>query len=345
MARYHRVTLTLEAEAMDSSDTGSRPGPTYAEWLATFSCPLRCDHCAAEAGVGRPDELSTAEAVEALDQVRDLGVRRLCVSGGEPTSRGDWLELLAEALARFDVAVLTNGWHGRGVARALEGLAGRDRLRLLVSVDGPERVHDRRRGAGSFARAVELLEATPPDRVDVVTTVCADNAEPDLLDEVRELCERLGVVGWTVQPGLPVGRLAAPRALPAERAAAFVADYLLSREARSPVRLSTSCPVRTLLRDRPGWQGCPAGRDQIALLPNGDVAGCVFLPACGNVRQEPLGSIWGGAAAEAWRRRASELCAGCTTCAGGCPAVDAIYGHQLCGQPGRAGSSGHGGPP
>ena len=137
-------------------------------WLNTGSlCNLACSNCYIESSPtnDRLAYLSAAEAVAFLDEIaRDAWpVREIGFTGGEPFMNRDILAMLAAALDRgFEVLVLTNAMRPMmKLAQPLLALhlAHPGRLTLRVSLDhwGPD-LHERERGAGSWAPAVEGLD-------------------------------------------------------------------------------------------------------------------------------------------------------------------------------------------
>jgi len=69
--------------------------PIYAVWEITLACDLACRHCGSRAGRGRPDELTTAEALDLIDQMARLDVKEVTLIGGEAYLRDDWLRGVA----------------------------------------------------------------------------------------------------------------------------------------------------------------------------------------------------------------------------------------------------------
>src|SRR5438105_15141290 len=76
--------------AAESRDVDRRTRPIYAVWEITLACDLACRHCGSRAGRERPDELTTAEALDLVDQIADLGVKEVTLIGGEAYLREDW---------------------------------------------------------------------------------------------------------------------------------------------------------------------------------------------------------------------------------------------------------------
>lgn len=59
---------------------------TTAVWEITMGCNMRCKHCGSSCAEALPDELNTSEALEVCDQLKDLGLKVITLSGGEPTT-------------------------------------------------------------------------------------------------------------------------------------------------------------------------------------------------------------------------------------------------------------------
>jgi cyclic pyranopterin phosphate synthase len=107
---------------------------TYLRLSLTARCNFSCSYCSPEPDAAE-DHLGREEAVRLVRVLAGLGVRRVRLTGGEPTLRAD-LEAVAREVASApgveEVALTTNG-------HRLEALAGRLRAagvsRLNVSLD------------------------------------------------------------------------------------------------------------------------------------------------------------------------------------------------------------------
>ena len=80
-------------------------------WNVTKQCNLKCLHCYAKATAGAaPDELSHAEGLALLQDLKDFGVPVVLFSGGEPLMRPDLPELVEWTVTHGMRAVIsTNG--------------------------------------------------------------------------------------------------------------------------------------------------------------------------------------------------------------------------------------------
>jgi len=122
------------------------PGaPFQVVWDVTYACNLQCKHCYATAGKPLPDELTTEEALDAIDKFNKLGVTIISFSGGEPLVRKDILELTRYASEKgIYVAIATNGTlitEKKAKEMRKSGVSY-----LQISLDGTRETHDAFRG-------------------------------------------------------------------------------------------------------------------------------------------------------------------------------------------------------
>lgn len=84
---------------MAGSEQNNIPSPPL--WLLaelTYSCPLQCPYCSNPIDMANvKNELSTEDWKKALKEARKMGATQLGFSGGEPLTRVDLEELIAEA--------------------------------------------------------------------------------------------------------------------------------------------------------------------------------------------------------------------------------------------------------
>lgn len=155
-------------------------------WEVTNKCNLRCKHCLPISGPARPGELTTEEAMMALETFRAAGASRVFFTGGEPFSRNDFLDLLERAVALgMKASVITNATL---LSRATLETIKRLRVELGVSLDGAdETTNDAIRGKGSFRQAVEVLEQCRDSGVPTTLYVTVTAANVGQLDTLARL--------------------------------------------------------------------------------------------------------------------------------------------------------------
>lgn len=148
-------------------------------WLYTnFDCNLHCDYCCVRSSPKAPRrELGLARVQRIANEVADLGVTEIFVTGGEPFLLSDIGEILAACSAAAPTTVLTNGMLFTGWRLDVLRSLARDRLTLQISLDSPtpER-HDLHRGKGTWERAWNGVQTARTEgfRVRLAATVSTD---------------------------------------------------------------------------------------------------------------------------------------------------------------------------
>jgi MoaA/NifB/PqqE/SkfB family radical SAM enzyme len=178
-----------------------QPAPTPSElppklWIYTnYHCNLACSYCVAESTPRAPRRAVGLEFVQRLvDESQALGFDHLYFTGGEPFLLDEIYDMLAYASQRAATTVLTNAmlFHGGRLERL--GKIRNERLIVQVSLDGssPEQ-HDPFRGAGSWQKTVEGLQALHRQgfRVRISTTETPANTAH--LDEICAFHLSLGI--------------------------------------------------------------------------------------------------------------------------------------------------------
>lgn len=220
--------------------------PFTLAWEVTRACALACLHCRAEAQPKRdPNELTTDEALNVIDQIRELGDPILVFTGGDPLMHRDVFDLLAYAIAKGLRTSLTPSATALVTPKNLTRVREAGVRRVAVSLDGPTaEVHDRFRGfSGAFARTLEIMrDVRGADlALQINTTVSRYNLP--VLERMPEIVERVGAVQWSVFFLVPTGRGKSGDMVSAEdHERLFNWLYDLSRSAPFDVK-STAAPA------------------------------------------------------------------------------------------------------
>jgi len=170
------------------SDIVSAPIQVYIE--LTKQCNLRCRHCFTNAADDRNAGLATGKWLGILDEMSSIGVINARFTGGEPTLRGDWHEILSHAKKLgFAVSLQTNGMYD-DARDTVKKMAELDLEQVTISLDGIGRTHDALRGAGSFERLLKTMKLMKDAGVKLRfnTILTRDNAAemPKIFDLVSE---------------------------------------------------------------------------------------------------------------------------------------------------------------
>jgi MoaA/NifB/PqqE/SkfB family radical SAM enzyme len=161
----------------------------------TTHCNSPCSHCFARAGIGEHASLSFDLAKQISTEGYAAGYRHFHVTGGEPLLWDGLFDLLDHVfnLGYKTVFLNTNGWLLSGnVSRRL---ARYDGLTISVSLQGPETVHDRFRGAGSYRQAVQGIEKALDSGIGtIVFTTTGKGLLADLPSFVNETYKRFPAI-------------------------------------------------------------------------------------------------------------------------------------------------------
>lgn len=337
----------MSAQSLVEQLKGGLDAPICLTWELTYACNLQCVHCLSSSGRRDPRELTTAEAKQVLDELRDLQVFYINIGGGEPMVRRDFFELVEHAIANgIGVKFSTNGaFIDEEKARRL---ASMDYLDVQISLDGTDAVtNDAVRGEGSYAMArtaMDNLKAAGfgPFKISVVVT----RHNVDQLDEFKALADSYGAQ-LRITRLRPSGRGADSwhDLHPTNTQQVQIYRWLLAHTdptAELPVLTGDSFfHLNALGEPLPGLNMCGAGRVVCLIDPIGDVYACPFVIhdefKAGSVRDT-------GGFAQVWKHselftslREPQSAGACTSCGsydacqGGCMAAKFFTGLPLDG--------------
>lgn len=305
---------------------------------------MRCGHCGSSCEEPLPDELTTEEALNICDQIAELGLRWVTLSGGEPLTRKD-INMIVKQLHDKGVMVnmITNGWlltEDMVVKLKESGIST-----VAISIDGTEKIHDKIRKPKAFdhaRKAFQLLKQYGI-RTGAVTTLSKQNI--DSLNELKEDLIEMGVNSWQVQLGLPMGNLKKNLDWvlePSQVNSIIDFCYETAKEGRIIVYpadcigyyTEKEMEIKRLsyqTNNVAPWDGCNAGIRGFGILQNGDILGCTSIRSDefieGNLRERSLKEIWTDENAFRWNRDMKKeklmgYCKACrygNKCKGGCP--------------------------
>ncbi|MBI4369597.1 MAG: radical SAM protein [Elusimicrobia bacterium] len=330
-------------------------------WETTASCNLRCLHCRRQDILYRasPDELTTAEAFDLVNQMSSLGPPVLILSGGEPLFRRDILEIASFAKSRgLPVGIATNG------TLVNKDLALRMRQSGIhyasISLDGARAAtHDSFRGRGNFERAIRgaLFLKNAGLKIQINFTVTKKNISE--LPDVYQMAKGLNAYALYLFLLVPVGcgvQIAASQMLSPNQVEDWL-KWVVTKNAEGPLPIKTICApqyyriesemdIPEITKSTTGYtsphanepafasslktedrrKGCLAGVHMCFISHEGDVFPCGYMPvSCGNIRRQSLKKIWGQSKILNDLRRPDLLEGRCGSCSfqvlcGGCRA-------------------------
>lgn len=281
---------------------------SYAVWEITLKCNLACQHCGSRAGQTRVDELTTAEALDMVKQMADVGITEVTIIGGEAFLRPDWLEIAQAITEAGMLCGMTTGGYGISLDTAHRMKAAGIGV-VSVSVDGLEATHDRIRGKQgawqwAFKTMSHLKQAGIPFGCNTQINRLSAPEFPSIYEHLRDA----GIFAWQIQLTVPMGNAADNNEIllqPYELLDVYPMIARVARRAKQEgVRLQAGNnigyygPYERLLRGGDAWtfwQGCSAGLSTLGIEADGAIKGCPSLPTTaytgGNIRDRSLRSI------------------------------------------------------
>lgn len=255
-------------------------------WELTRACKLGCVHCVVGAQPRRsPVELSTYEAYKTIDQVVALQPEEFLITGGDPLERSDIYQLVDYARRRGLQPSLLGSASALLTGAAVGKLRRNGLSRLIVSLDSsaPER-HDAQRGiTGQFAATLMAIRwaRTADLGVEVNTLVTRRNMGD--LEALSSLLNDVGALRWNIYFYVPVGE-----ASQADVLSGADLDRVLDR--LQTLRNRVPYPIRIF--EAPQYRSFER-TDVVFISHTGEVGVSPFLPlTAGNVRYEPLSSLY-----------------------------------------------------
>ena len=253
-------------------------------WEITYACNQKCEYCIAEAGTPLPDELSRDEIDKILDELIELQVGLINITGGEPLLKKDIALHIARRASQngIELELLTNAMLVTPETAQELYDAGVRCAQVSLDCVHPE-VHDRQRGVeGAWKKAVEGIKALRNAGIKVMAAAVMDMENMEYFEETRQF---LREIADTVKMGpvLPMGR------------GEYNGCLLISEMHYRLMELKNTTEENQLTDFIFCKERCSIGTTPV-IAPNGDVYPCMLTKyeelKLGNVRETSLHSIY-----------------------------------------------------
>ena len=303
--------------------------PIRVDLAITYKCNNNCGHCYVARDRDFP-ELDTESMKKIMDVLWDVGVPHIALTGGEPTMREDFMELIAYGQEKgFVMGIITNGRKFADknlVQQAIQ--KGLDYAQITLESHDKE-IHNKMVGANSFDETVQAIKNFEEEDIFFMTntTLCKHNADGikgtiKYLDELNVktfACNGLiySGKGKEFEHGVPEEELD-----PILNKINNLARKLSMRFIwYTPTQYCSVNPVEIGL----GPKRCSAANTSIAIEPNGDVLPCQsYYEPVGNLIKDDWDEIWYSKLFKSIRKYEyiEPKCKDCEllrVCGGGCP--------------------------
>lgn len=259
----------------------------------TRACNLKCIHCLNNSGIKQKDELTKEDLLKLIKNFSSLGVQEIRFTGGEPLLFNGIYDLIKFATEEGICTSLgTNGTLiTKEVAKKLKesGLK-----KVVVSIDGNKKTHDKIRGKKNYQKAMNGLKYLKQNDINVrVNSVIMKSN----MDDVIKLAKKMSRKKITIF----IRRfISSGRGKELENNMLNKKDYDYVRNKLQKELTKKTYVNGHYLRNDEGVnsriklpfeiRGCKAGQRAITILLNGDINLCGFLaaqdfPKVGNIKE------------------------------------------------------------
>ena len=301
----------------------------------TNRCNLNCLICGSDSkNVLDPKELSIPEWMAIIDEMKDLEVKRIILSGGEPTLK----EGIGGLIDYINASGIEYGIVSNGLIlpeNVLYAIKEYPPYTIAISVDGNPQTHDWYRGKkGSFSALLKTIDTLKKNAIPISVNTTVHKGNYQQLPWIANFLRDNQIYGWQIQLAMPFGRMRRNQQLIlSQEEFSWVCSFIPKvRETLTDIRIEAAddfayAPAG-LIRDG-DWAGCSAGISSLGIDAHGNVKGCLSLTECepeGNLRKQKLSEIWNDKNKFSYNRQfciddlpvACEKCEKAMSCKGGC---------------------------
>lgn len=268
--------------------------PVHACVEITKRCPLKCLHCYNDSGAKKGYEMNHGEVISVLQTLHNLGVQKVMLTGGEPTVRDDFCDIVQYACENFvAVSVGSNGYLITDeIAVCLSKC--KSNLVIQISIDGNEKHHNEIRGLNdSFERATNAIKLLRSRGIAVTVASTLNERNFFDMEEIAQCVHKLGALQLSFAITTNQGRAR-------ENGLSYGIDMdSLFERALNLKKLYLNKGMYVQVDDEvqtskvTSSPNCGAGLSQIAVRENGDVAPCLcFFYTYGNLLKDNVKTIF-----------------------------------------------------
>ncbi len=270
----------------------------------TSKCNLRCKHCRVNE---IENDMSLEEIKEVFHKLQPFAPRGVFISGGEPLTRKDIVEIVKESKKLAPVTILnTNSL--LLTEELLQKLIDAGLNYIQVSVDGVEKDHDYIRGAGTYQKTMEKLRLINryKDKIklhinSVVSKVNLDSME-EFAHQILDV-EKIDVQIFGYKRFIPSNVLKDTSSLGPEGLKKLYENLeYLQKKYEGKTIITSDMPMKNIYQQEKvksvmdkyhlDCVGCSAGVNGISIRNDGTVTPCTLLYiSCGNILKDDLDTI------------------------------------------------------
>lgn len=275
--------------------------PLFIAWQLNSACNLGCLHCCEEAGHSMPDEMTKEQALDFCEQIAELNIPYMAISGGEPLLCPHFFDV-CESIRSHNISlkIETNGeFIDEKTALKLTDLKLRS---VQISLDGATaETHERLRVEGDWDKAIQACKYLVKNGGNTEIVFVPTKFNIHEVGDVIDLAYSLGSYGVYTGKIMRIGRAAKNWDIlsPSEEEYEKFFEVLKEKTAAYEGKMKVYYYPYDVIEELKYRLECPSA--SLLVVPNGKVKLIGPLPfICGDLKKESLSQIWGNYK-KAWR--------------------------------------------
>jgi MoaA/NifB/PqqE/SkfB family radical SAM enzyme len=291
-----------------------KPIPFLIDINPTIRCNLKCKYCT-NRGIDCQDKLSSDEMMKLVDQIAQLGIPYITLSGGEPLLIQD-IEIVGDYAMQKGICVNLNT-NGTLITKHRAKFIANSFNHVRISLDGPRKVHDRLAGkSGTYEkviRAINYLSEIKQRKAKIGINCVINRDYKSYLAEIKCFAQKVDFVSFLPKFNFRQAGINCVAKVPKE----------IINLQKELAKLSVTGNTKEFLQGtnlEHSKQICDAGRLYLSIGPSGSVYACPFGikgdsadSYLGTIREKSLSEILYMNKKKDFSKRCSGCYATCTT--------------------------------
>ncbi|MGV8151027.1 MAG: radical SAM/SPASM domain-containing protein [Candidatus Woesearchaeota archaeon] len=272
----------------------------------TNRCNFECKHCAFNSGQESIHEMKTSQVIKILQDTKELGGKKIDITGGEPTLRDDIKMILSEAVKLdYKIELVTNAstLDKNNIKRFID--IGIDSV--AISIDG----HDYEKyslirpiNTKTYDKIMDNIKIIVDEKLKLkINTVVYKNNLDDIV-KINDYSISVGAYEHGLYYFTPVGRgyYSRLKTVDPKRWLDIIRKELLQKEKQ--IKISVEVPIIEKEFSKDVACLLNYSRSHLQILPNGNTYPCAILASyhmpIANLSSESVINIWN--ASDRWRK-------------------------------------------
>lgn len=250
--------------------------PFSVTFMITKKCNYRCKYC--DSYNQKAEEMTTEQIFKMIDELNDIGLIRLGLSGGEPLLKKDIGDIIDYANKKGIITTLIS--NGKLVPQKIKELKNLDVL--LISLEGKKENQEKLRGKGSYEDAINAIKIAKENKIEVWTETVITKENLNQIDFLLELAKELNfkcLFQPLINYPLASKKEDIKELSPEKEKYKEIIEFLIEEKKKKKNIVGSMTYLRYIKENWPYgiFKNCLAGKTFCAISPDGQVVPCFFL--------------------------------------------------------------------